>query len=70
MKFNAYGKRIEVVRLSGRWAVFYLGNEGKKRPAQDIFVPADLEESEVKNYLEDILHEWAAPGNHEITVIK
>ena len=66
MKFNVCGKKIEVVRQEDRWAVFYLGEEGKKRTAYDIFVPSDLVEDEIQNYLGDILHEWATPSNNQI----
>ena len=69
MKFRAYGKEIEVVWERNRWATYYLGNEGKKRTAYDIIIPSELKEKEIKNYLEDILHEWATPSKNEIIVI-
>lgn len=69
MKFNAYGRKIEVVRNGESWAVFYLGNEGKKRTAHDIFIPGDIKENELKQYLEDVLHEWATQANAHILEI-
>jgi len=69
MKFNAYGRKIEVIRLSDSWAVFYLGNEGKKRTAHDIIIPAYLKAEEIKSYLEDIFHECATKDNNEIEVL-
>jgi hypothetical protein len=66
MKFNAYGRKIEVVRSNEKWEVFFLGDEGKKRIAQDIFIPSDVRQKDLKNYLEDILHEWAAPENDQV----
>ncbi len=69
MKFNAYGKTIEVVQMSGAWVAFYLGSEGKKRIAHDIWIPSELKEEEIKNYLEDLLHEWAKSGRNTVEII-
>ena len=69
MKLNAYGKKIEIVRQENRWIVFYLGDEGKKRTAHNIFIPPDLKENEIQNYLGDLLHEWASPSNNQIVEI-
>jgi hypothetical protein len=66
MKLNVYGKKIEVTKISGKWTVFYIGNEGKRRTAYDIVIPDELKENEIKNYLEDLLHEWVTPLNNEI----
>ncbi len=70
MKLNAYGKMIEVSKISGNWIVFFIGNEGKKRTAYDITLPQELKENEIVQYLEDLLHEWATPSNQTITEIK
>jgi len=70
MKFNVYDKKIEVTKVSGNWIVFYIGNEGKNRTAYDIVIPDELKENEIKNYLEDLLHEWATPSNNKIVVIE
>lgn len=69
MKFDAYGRKIEVVRNGEAWIVFYLGNEGKKRTAHDVFIPSHVKDGELKQYLEDVLHEWATPANSDISVI-
>jgi hypothetical protein len=29
-------------------------------------IPQELEKGEIKNYLEDLLHEWATPSNNQI----
>lgn len=41
------------------WATFYLGAEGKRRPATEIVLPRDIPESEIEQYLDDLCHEWA-----------
>ena len=69
MKFNAYGRKIAVVKISSGWEVQYIGNEGKNRTAHDILIPGDLAENEIKSYLEDMLHEWASSTNNQIVEI-
>jgi len=57
MKFNVYGRKMEVLRSNDKWEIFFIGDEGKKRPAQDIFIPSDIRQKDLKYYLEDMLHE-------------
>jgi hypothetical protein len=67
MRFNVFGKKaIEVVRNSGEWQVFYLGNEGKKRKAEDVIIPASISESEIEDYISDLFHELATPLNNDV----
>ena len=66
MKLNVYGKMVEVVRDDGYWKVFYLGNEGKKRLAIDIFVPSSTKGEDVVTYIADLCHEWATPLRNEV----
>jgi len=30
MKLTIYGKKIEIIKISGRWVAYYIGSEGKK----------------------------------------
>lgn len=66
MKLLMYGRKIEVLKSNDKWSVFYLGNEGKKRTAHDIVIPQELKKGEIKNYLEELLYEWATPSNNQI----
>ena len=59
VKFDVYGKHILVGRTSNGWIIDYIGDQGKKRPATDIFIPCLISESEIEQYLEDLCHEWA-----------
>lgn len=65
MKLNVFGKKIEVARKENQWKVFYFGNEGKKRAAEDIVLPAGLKEEEIVAYIADLCHEWATPNHNE-----
>ena len=58
MRINVFGRHIEVIRRQGCWAVYYLGPEGKKRFADDIIIPAALDETEILAYVADLCHEW------------
>jgi hypothetical protein len=69
VKLNVFGRIIEVIRDDSCWKVFYLGNEGKMRPADDIHIPAQIKEEDVVNYLADICHEWATPNKNDVVVI-
>ncbi len=60
MRLDIYGRIFEVVRSDNKWMVFILGHEGKKRPADNIFIPSHIIEDELIAYLEDLLHEWAS----------
>ncbi|MEN2472392.1 hypothetical protein [Burkholderia sp. GS2Y] len=67
-RFNAFGRLLAVVRANGRWAVFDLGTEGKRRPA-DLHVPAALAADELAQYLGDLLHEDATPRYSEVVPV-
>jgi len=67
MKFNIFGKKIiEVIRKDGKWFAYYLGNEGKKRAAEEIVIPSTVQEAEIEDYLADVFHELATISNNEI----
>ena len=66
MKFSVFGKNIEVIERNSKWVVFYIGNEGKKRLAEDIIVPPDILEDQLIEYLSDLCHEWARPNYSEV----
>lgn len=60
--FNIFGSFIAITGTAGAWNAFYLGAEGKRRPA-DFVVPNDIAEHELCEYLADLYHEHATPRN-------
>jgi len=66
LSFDVFGTQILVSRVKDRWVAYYLGTEGKRRPASDIVVPADTPESEIAQYLGDLCHEWATHRYHSV----
>jgi hypothetical protein len=59
LRFDVFGRRVLVASTANGWVTFYLGNEGKRRPAPDIVIPPDITKSEIAQYLDDLCHEWA-----------
>jgi len=70
MKYSVFGRKLEIFKNQGKWKVFILGADGKKRIANDIFIPSDMKECDLMIYLEDLLHEWATPEKDEIHKIE
>lgn len=67
MKFDCFGKKqVEVVRRDNNWVVYYCGNEGKKRLAEDIKIPAHIAADDIATYLDDLLHEYASPNHNQV----
>lgn len=60
LRFDVFGRRIDVERTVDGWAAYLPGNDGKRRSAQ-IPIPADMSADEIGRYLADVLHESATP---------
>ncbi|MDJ0654260.1 MAG: hypothetical protein QNJ40_08910 [Xanthomonadales bacterium] len=65
-KFDVFGRLVIVTRDGSRWKVFYGGIDGKRRPATDIVIPPDVDETQLKQYLSDLCHEWATTTHPEV----
>ena len=63
LRFDVYGTSVAVEKTDNGWTVFYPGADGKRRPAEDIFIPPFVSERELERYLSDLCHEWATE-NH------
>ena len=64
-RFSVYGRRVAILRTPAGWDAFSLGDDGKRRPLGIVvpdFIPAD----ELCEYLADIYHEMAQPGNGDV----
>ena len=67
-RFNIFGTLIAVRGHQGAWRAFYLGAEGKRRPA-DFIIPDDIGADALCEYLADLFHEEATPRNNTATQI-
>ncbi|RFP09469.1 hypothetical protein D0T25_29335 [Duganella sp. BJB488] len=61
-RFKIFGALIAITGSEGGWKAFYLGTDGKRRPA-DFVVPSDIAEDDLCEYLADLYHENATPRN-------
>jgi hypothetical protein len=66
LKFEVFGRDVLIVETGDGWEAFDVGREGKRRPAKDIIVPPDIEESKLIQYLDDLCHEWATDRNNSV----
>ena len=67
MKFDVFGRIVEVTPSENGWQVYYPSDDGKKRRARDINIPPDLTESELADFLADLLHEYATIDKNTVT---
>ena len=68
LRFDVFGRRIDVERTAEGWAAFVPGTDGKRRPAQ-IAIPSDLKADEIGQYLGDLFHESATPKHPAVRVL-
>ena len=66
LRFDVYGREVGIVREDGRWRAFFVGPEGKHRPAPEIVIPPDLPASELTRFLGDLFHESARPERPDV----
>jgi len=66
IKFDVYGRRMLIEESARGWEAFYLGDEGKRRPATDIIIPEWLYAADIEQYLADLCHEWATEQHQDV----
>lgn len=64
-RFNVFGHVYLVRREAGVWRAFAIGADGKRSPAGFV-VPDFVEDHELEQYLSDLFHESATPGNGDV----
>ena len=70
IKFDVFGRDVLLVERDNGWKAFYVGAEGKRRPATDIVIPPGLPESKLAEYLDDLCHEWASERSNRVIRIE
>ncbi|MEO1080339.1 MAG: hypothetical protein AAFY29_12350 [Pseudomonadota bacterium] len=70
MKLNAFGRTLIIHRVNNAWEVLDQGNEGKRRLARDVVIPASLSEGELVGYVSDLLHEYASEKHPVVEIIE
>jgi SAM-dependent methyltransferase len=64
-RFNVYGRLVTIEGTQGSWSAFCPSPDGK-RVLADFIVPNFLAEDELCQYLADLFHESATPGNGDV----
>ena len=65
LRFSVFGQAYLVQREAGLWQAYALGADGKRRPAGFV-IPDFIEEDEMAQFLFDLFHESATPGNGDV----
>ena len=65
LRFNVFGRIYLVQPEGGLWQAYALGDDGKRSPAGFV-VPDFIEEGEMEQFLFDLFHESATPGNGDV----
>lgn len=65
VRFNVFGRLYDLERQGTRWRAWAVGNEGKRVPAGFV-VPEFVGEEELGEFLFDLFHELATPGNGDV----
>ena len=64
--FDVFGRMMQAQRVDGRWQLFLVGAEGKKRLVPDVSVPPHLSAEELLTFLDDLHHEFASPSHPSV----
>ena len=64
-RFNVFGRIVVIRREAGLWQAWDVGADGKRSPAGFV-VPDFVEEGELEQFLFDLFHESATPGNGDV----
>ena len=70
LRFDVFGRAVGVQSTPSGWSVFYLSADGKRRPAEDIRIPAAVQHDEILRYLADLCHEWADYEHPDVRKLK
>ena len=65
LRFNVFGRIVLIRREGDLWQAYAVGADGKRSPAGFV-VPAFVEEAELEQFLYDLFHESATPGNGDV----
>jgi hypothetical protein len=68
LRFDVFGRRVDVERVQHAWVAFVPGSDGKRRPA-NIPIPAELDANGVARYLDDVFHEGASPEHPKVRLL-
>ena len=65
LRFNVFGRIVELRRENGEWRTYSVGADGKRGPG-GFEVPSFVEEAELEQYLFDLFHESATSRSGDV----
>lgn len=65
LRFSVFGRIVVVQREAGLWQAYAVGADGKRSLAGFV-IPDFIDEEEIAQYLFDLFHESATPGNGDV----
>jgi len=65
LRFSVFGRIFSIRREGAAWQAYAVGADGKRSPAGFV-VPDFIGEEEMEQYLFDLFHESATPGNGDV----
>jgi hypothetical protein len=69
IRFNVFGRIVAVHRAGASWQAYAVGADGKRGPAGFV-IPDFVQEEEIPEFLFDLFHESATPGNGDVRRIE
>ena len=64
---DVFGIRLLVERTASGWQAWLPGDDGKRRPAYELPIPAFIDgDEELLRYLADLCHEGATPERPDV----
>lgn len=64
-RYNVFGRIVLIRREGPLWQAYELGADGKRSPAGFV-VPDFIDEVDMEQFLFDLFHEAATPGNGDV----
>ena len=68
LRFEVFGRRIDVERRDGQWEAYLPRADGKRRSA-NIPIAPDLDANGIAQYLDDLFHESASSKYPEVRLL-
>lgn len=65
IRLEVFGDRMDAEYIAARWTLYRVGGDGK-RSDSGLVIPSFVAPDELEQYLFDLLHEAAKPGDSTI----
>ncbi len=65
LRFNVFSRIYAIQRQGNAWQAYAVGADGKRAPAGFV-IPDFIGEADLEQYLFDLFHENATPGNGDV----